>query len=57
MTSRVVTSWMAELGTSVDSRAEEMTFEMATNDSVDSLPPAVLRQLCFFIEKKRHRYL
>jgi hypothetical protein len=39
MTSRVVTSWMAELGTFVVSRADEMTFEMATKDSVDSFPP------------------
>ena len=27
------------LGTSVDSRAAEMTFEIAMNDSVDSFPP------------------
>lgn len=39
MTSRVVTSWMAELGTLVVERAEEMTCEMAMKDSVDSLPP------------------
>lgn len=39
MASRVVTSWMAPLGTSVLSRAEEMTLEMAMKDSVDSLPP------------------
>ena len=26
-------------GTSVDSNADEMTFEIAMNDSVDSLPP------------------
>lgn len=39
MTSRVVTSWMAELGTFVVSRADEMTFEIATKDSVDSFPP------------------
>lgn len=30
---------MAVLGTFVDSNAEEITFEMAMNDSVDSLPP------------------
>lgn len=29
-------------GTSVDSRAAEMTFEIATNDSVDSFPPRKL---------------
>jgi hypothetical protein len=34
-----VTSWIAVFGTSVDSRAAEMTFEIATNDSVDSFPP------------------
>lgn len=39
MTSRVVTSWMAPLGTFDLSRALEMTVEMATKDSVDSLPP------------------
>jgi hypothetical protein len=39
MTSLVVTSWMAVFGTSVDSRAAEMTLEIAINDSVDSLPP------------------
>ena len=39
MTSRVVTSWIAPLGTSVFSRAAEMTFEIAINDSVDSFPP------------------
>ena len=39
MTSRVVTSWIDELGTCVVSRALEMTVAMATNDSVDSLPP------------------
>lgn len=42
MTSRVVTSWIAVFGTSVDSRAAEMTFEIATNDSVDSFPPRAL---------------
>jgi hypothetical protein len=41
MASRVVTSWMAPSGTFVFSRAEEMTREMATNDSVDSLPPGL----------------
>jgi hypothetical protein len=30
---------MAVFGTSVDSRAAEMTFEIAINDSVDSFPP------------------
>lgn len=39
MTSRVVTSWIALFGTEVDSRAWEMTFDMAMNDSVDSFPP------------------
>lgn len=39
MTSRVVTSWTAEFGTAVDSNADEITFEMAVNDSVDSFPP------------------
>lgn len=39
MASRVVTSWMAELGTWDFSKADEMTWEMATNDSVDSFPP------------------
>lgn len=42
MTSRVVTSWMAELGTWVLSSAEEMTLEMATKDSVDSFPPGIM---------------
>jgi hypothetical protein len=37
-----VTSWIAVFGTSVDSNADEMTFEIAMNDSVDSLPPKVL---------------
>lgn len=39
MTSRVVTSCIAELGTSVVARAAEMALEIATKDSVDSLPP------------------
>ena len=39
MASRVVTSWMAVFGTWVFSNAAEMTFEIAMNDSVDSLPP------------------
>jgi hypothetical protein len=30
---------MAVFGTSVDSRADEMTLEIAMNDSVDSFPP------------------
>jgi hypothetical protein len=47
MTSRVVTSWMAELGTFVVSRADEMTFEMATKDSVDSFPPVGEVSKCF----------
>jgi len=34
-----VTSWIAVFGTSVDSRAAEMTCEIAMNDSVDSFPP------------------
>jgi hypothetical protein len=38
-TSRVLTSWMDEMGICVSDRASEMTFEIATNDSVDSLPP------------------
>jgi hypothetical protein len=42
MTSRVVTSWMAVFGTAVDSKALEMTVDMAMNDSVDSLPPGTL---------------
>jgi hypothetical protein len=29
-------------GTSVDSKAAEITFEIATKDSVDSLPPNIL---------------
>ena len=37
-----MTSWIAVFGTSVDSNAEEMTFEIATKDSVDSLPPKFL---------------
>jgi hypothetical protein len=39
MTSRVVTSWIAVLGTCVDSRASEITFDIAIKDSVDSFPP------------------
>lgn len=39
MASRVVTSCMAALGTWVLLRAVEMTLEIATKDSVDSLPP------------------
>lgn len=40
MASRVVTSWMASLGTTLDfSRAASMTLEMATKEFVDSLPP------------------
>jgi len=39
MASRVFTSWIAELGTSVPEIASEITFEIATKDSVDSLPP------------------
>lgn len=39
MTSLVVTSWIAPFGTSVFSRAVEITFDIATNDSVDSFPP------------------
>jgi hypothetical protein len=38
---------MAELGTFVVSRADEMTFEMATKDSVDSFPPAGEVSNCF----------
>lgn len=54
MASRVVTSWMAVFGTSVDSRALEMTFEMAMNDSVDSFPPA--RRLMIVVMRKiNHR--
>lgn len=34
-----MTSWTALFGTDVDSRADDMTFEMAMKDSVDSLPP------------------
>lgn len=33
---------MAVFGTSVDSRAVEMTFEIAMNDSVDSFPPEMI---------------
>lgn len=44
MTSRVVTSWMAVFGTSVDSKAAEMTLEIATKDSVDSFPPRFPQQ-------------
>ena len=40
MLSRVMTSWMEELGTLVDFKAFEITFEIALKDSVDSLPPA-----------------
>ena len=39
MTSRVVTSWIAEFGTSVFARAAEMALDIATKDSVDSFPP------------------
>lgn len=39
MTSRVVTSCTAPLGTFVFDSALEITSEMALNDSVDSLPP------------------
>ena len=39
MTSRVVTSWMAALGTADVVRAEDMAEEIAWNDAVDSLPP------------------
>lgn len=39
MTSLVVTSWIAPFGTSVFSRAVEITFDIATKDSVDSFPP------------------
>lgn len=42
MTSLVVRSWMAALGTDVLARALEITVEMAMKDSVDSLPPTVL---------------
>lgn len=41
MTSRVVRSWIEAFGTAVSVKASEMTVEMATNDSVDSLPPSV----------------
>lgn len=37
--SRVVTSWMESLGTSVFSNAAEMVDAMALKDSVDSFPP------------------
>lgn len=39
MTSRVVTSWIAEFGTSVVARAADMALEIAMKDSVDSFPP------------------
>lgn len=39
MLSRVITSWMEELGTWVDFKAFEITVEIALKDSVDSLPP------------------
>jgi hypothetical protein len=45
MTSRVVTSWIAEFGTSVLVKAVEITLEMATKDSVDSFPPASSQNL------------
>lgn len=39
MTSRVVTSWMAALGTAVADRAAAMAVEIARKEAVDSLPP------------------
>lgn len=41
MTSRVVRSWIEAFGTAVPVKATETTVEMATNDSVDSLPPSI----------------
>ena len=38
-TSLVVSSWMAALGTAVEVRASEITFDIAMKDSVDSFPP------------------
>ena len=43
-----MTSWIALLGTSVDSKAAEITFEIAMNDSVDSFPPK--RTLDFILQ-------
>ena len=34
-----MTSWTAPFGTVVVSRADEMTFDIAIKDSVDSFPP------------------
>jgi len=36
---------MAVFGTSVDSRADEITLEIAMNDSVDSFPPRIYQNL------------
>jgi hypothetical protein len=42
MASRVVTSWMASLGTAVEVKAFETTVDIALNDSVDSFPPILV---------------